>query len=351
MTLQEIGTAYLPEVELLILWFDEVAKPKLKEWTTWLKEKMAEWRKGFEEGTAGKSITEKIETMWNDLIKYLRDDLTPKIVEAGIDLGIALVKAIATGIVKAPYNIGVSLGEKIFDWWSSEATAKDWIGKWGNTAGGHIPNYASGNVSDFRSLIAAYMREKKMGPPGSSPVIANDSEYIIPSKSGGHVPNYQGGTGDLMAEAKLTNSLLSKLLMVWDAVPIALDRMGDKVDKTFKAILDQVKNQGGAAQRPRSFWYNPDIGFQHGGLVYGQAGADRVNARLTAGEYVMNESATSAMLPLLEALNNAITGNTYHDASSQTFNFGDAWSQSMMRDKVIPALVDAKKRGLMGRRW
>lgn len=64
----------------------------------------------------------------------------------------------------------------------------------GTAAHGHIPrNFAGGNLSEVSALIAAYRREKAMAPAGSKPVIANDSEVIIPTKFRGNIPNFQGG--------------------------------------------------------------------------------------------------------------------------------------------------------------
>jgi len=62
---------------------------------------------------------------------------------------------------------------------------------------GYVPkNFAKGNVKEYMGLMRAYKREKSMGPAGSRPVVANDSELIIPTKYGGNIPNYQGGNLD-----------------------------------------------------------------------------------------------------------------------------------------------------------
>lgn len=62
---------------------------------------------------------------------------------------------------------------------------------------GHVPkNFAKGNVREYMGLMRAYSREKRMGPAGSNPVVANDSELIIPTKHRGHMPNYQSGNLD-----------------------------------------------------------------------------------------------------------------------------------------------------------
>ena len=67
---------------------------------------------------------------------------------------------------------------------------------WGTltgAAGGHIPkNFAGGNMREVAGLVRAYHAEKRAAP-GTNPVIANDSEWIIPTKGRGNVPNYQAG--------------------------------------------------------------------------------------------------------------------------------------------------------------
>ena len=60
-------------------------------------------------------------------------------------------------------------------------------------AGGNIPrNFAGGNMREVAGLVKAYHAEKRAAP-GANPVIANDSEWIIPTKGRGNVPNYQAG--------------------------------------------------------------------------------------------------------------------------------------------------------------
>jgi len=84
----------------------------------------------------------------------------------------------------------------------------------GGAYSGHIPrNYARGNMSEYAGLVRAYNREKRMGPAGSRPVIANDSELIIPTKNNGNIPNYQGGNAifDTDDMEKLLASILEAI--------------------------------------------------------------------------------------------------------------------------------------------
>lgn len=92
----------------------------------------------------------------------------------------------------------------------------------GGAARGHIPrNFASGNIA---GLAAAYIREKRMGPPGSNPVIANDSEIIIPTRSKGNVKNFQGGTqAAVPIESVEMVNLLSNILDTLQAQPATED--------------------------------------------------------------------------------------------------------------------------------
>ena len=76
---------------------------------------------------------------------------------------------------------------------------------------GHIPNLARGNVGEIGALIKAYNIEKKMAPAGSRPVIANDSEYIIPTKAKGNIPHFQGGNVNFGSMEDLLGQILDQL--------------------------------------------------------------------------------------------------------------------------------------------
>jgi len=98
------------------------------------------------------------------------------------------------------------------------------VAKLGGAAHGNIPrNFAAGNTN-IAGLVAAYMREKRMGPPGSRPVIANDSEWIIPTRSKGNVKNYQAGNKSAIPiESREIVSLLSNILEAVQAQPTVED--------------------------------------------------------------------------------------------------------------------------------
>lgn len=79
-------------------------------------------------------------------------------------------------------------------------------------ARGYIPNFASNN--EVKAIIDAYNREKRQGPAGSKPVIANDSEIIIPTRHNGQIPNYQNGKGvaiDTSTIEELLNNLIEEV--------------------------------------------------------------------------------------------------------------------------------------------
>ena len=65
-----------------------------------------------------------------------------------------------------------------------------------------------------------------------------------------------------------------------------------------------------------------------------------------AGEFVVNPTSTSMFGPLLEALNEiGNAGGSYHDASTNVFNFGDKVNRRLVRDEIIPELAAAKQYG------
>lgn len=77
-------------------------------------------------------------------------------------------------------------------------------------ATGHIPkNFARGNVGEIAGILKAYRREQRMAPPGARPVIANDSELIIPTKAEGNVPNFRNGNASML---KVDNRSLETIL-------------------------------------------------------------------------------------------------------------------------------------------
>lgn len=83
----------------------------------------------------------------------------------------------------------------------------------GAKAGGHIPsNFAGGNMREVAGVLRAYHAEKRAAP-GANPVIANDSEWIIPTKGRGNVPNHQAGnTGKIDINAIEMERLLTNIL-------------------------------------------------------------------------------------------------------------------------------------------
>jgi len=78
---------------------------------------------------------------------------------------------------------------------------------------GHIPkNFAGGNMREMAGLVRAYHTEKRAAP-GANPVIANDSEWIIPTKNRGNIPNYQAGnTGKIDVNSVEMERLLTNIL-------------------------------------------------------------------------------------------------------------------------------------------
>lgn len=79
---------------------------------------------------------------------------------------------------------------------------------------GRIPNFALGRKG-IGNLIEAYNKEKRHGPPGANPVIANDSELIIPTRSQGNIKNFQGGNNVL--NTTLIEKLLAELVSEFKA--------------------------------------------------------------------------------------------------------------------------------------
>lgn len=88
------------------------------------------------------------------------------------------------------------------------------LGTLTGAATGHVPkNFASGNMREVAGLIKAYYAEKRAGPAGSRPVIANDSEWIIPTKDRGNIPNFQGGNANkIEVNAREMERLLTSIL-------------------------------------------------------------------------------------------------------------------------------------------
>jgi len=80
-------------------------------------------------------------------------------------------------------------------------------------ARGHIPkNFAGGNMREVAGVLRAYHAEKRAAP-GANPVIANDSEWIIPTKNRGNVPNHQAGNaGKIDVNAIEMERLLTNIL-------------------------------------------------------------------------------------------------------------------------------------------
>lgn len=91
---------------------------------------------------------------------------------------------------------------------------------------------------------------------------------------------------------------------------------------------------------PGDLLNNNPLFFSKGGMVPGpNTQSDSVSARVTPGEYVVNRQATSAFLPLLQAINR--TTQTA-PAASNTFNFGDINAGSNndgLSDDVIDKVI------------
>jgi TP901 family phage tail tape measure protein len=334
---ETLGEVFMePMKRLLAMWKTEIV-PQLQEWAKDVKVAVIKYWDEFDKEMAGKSAKEKLLKMWEDLWGWFKAKALPSIGDAGYALGAKLGSAIIDGMKAAVGKMATSGWDWVTDW-------DAWINFFesmrlgGSKFGGHVPNYAGGNADpgELGGLIAAYRREKKHGPPGSTPVIANDSEYIIPTRAGGHVPNMAGGSG-MFDEMKTQTSLMMKSLMLSSQTVDAIHRMGDDFKK---AISDLIRDQNKIKTISRSemLWGFKKPTFAEGGAV---------DAVVHRGEYVVNDKATSLFMPLLEAINRIGQGQTYHDAGTVNMNFGDKWSDRLMMDKVIPALQDAKRRGLL----
>lgn len=351
-TMRMVGEQFLPELKMVLNWLNTEGTAKIMGWVETVKTAMTAWRTEFTEGTMGKDLKAKIGVMWDDFIQWFKTKGQPGIVAAGLSLG----KAFAEALKNAIWNTLKGLSLK--DLWDLLSTGPMGAWKWATKSGGnvpgayagYIPNYARGNVSEYSSLLRAYEREKRMGPAGSRPVIANDSEYIIPSRYGGHVPNMAGGSGDLFAEAKLTNSLLMK------QISLTADQAGlmQKLFDQIIHVLDKLQEPLEVKLPPKAQFWGQGSGIPHfagGGAVYGPPGTDNIPAMLTAGERVLNVDDANVFGPLIDAIKGG--GGNYHDVSEQHFHFGDRFSDRLMTDRVIPALQQAKRRGMynQARRW
>lgn len=137
--------------------------------------------------------------------------------------------------------------------------------------------------------------------------------------------------------------------------------LADKIDwlwRTFKRGVIGIVDFFGLAT---GGWEVEDIptedyGFQHGGLVGGRRGPDRVRARLTAGEFVLNPDATAALWPLPQIWNDAIPHRgVYNDYSSArtTLNFPNVTGpvdRNFIRNVLVPEMDRAREIGVNRRR-
>jgi len=108
------------------------------------------------------------------------------------------------------------------------------LGTLTGAAGGHIPrNFAGGNIREVAGLVRAYHAEKRAAP-GANPVIANDSEWIIPTKGRGNVPNYQAGNA-----AKIDiNSVEMERLLTSILEEIQAQRQATEGGATSRAVSE-----------------------------------------------------------------------------------------------------------------
>jgi TP901 family phage tail tape measure protein len=345
LTIEGIGDVLKEPMKRIGTMWKEIVAPGLMEWSHDIKKAADEYWKTFDEEMTGATASEKLTRMWKDFADWFEKKAVPWMADIGVSIAEALLKAIIIGIPKAGFKLGSALGDALGNWISGilfgdPNTPEFDFGKYINTgsgyAKGYIPNYASGRMGELSGLISAYMREKKQGPAGSRPVIANDSEYIIPSRAGGQVPNMASGNG-MFDEMKTQTSLMMKNIMISSQTVDAIRDLGDEFRKSI-ANLGKSMRETKTVSRSEMLWGYKKPTFADGGAV---------DAVVHRGEYVVNDKATSLFMPLLEAINRIGQGQTYHDAGTVNMNFGDRWSDRLMMDKVIPALADAKRRGLL----
>ena len=159
--------------------------------------------------------------------------------------------------------------------------------------------------------------------------------------------------GDLVTWAK--KALLPKMyelgkdlgLKILEGLEWALGKAWDKIKEWGSSIFDDFFGSD-----KWGIEWNWNI-FQHGGWVEADKAGGQQPVIAHDREFIMNPTSSAMFGPMLEMMNEmGLRGGSYHDVSTNIFNFGDKVNRRLVRDEIIPELAIAKRSGFgMAESW
>ena len=149
---------------------------------------------------------------------------------------------------------------------------------------------------------------------------------------------------------------------IWDGMKAKWKEILNWLPKVFDEIYDKLGDPNYHGDLTKHYWGYDGSGnnksrggwieAEAGRWIGGNPGPDMVPTMTTQGEAVISAPVAEANRDLVDGLVRAGSrGGTYHDVSTNIFNFGDKITRSLIRDRVIPEFVQAKKAALGRPAW